>query len=245
MDLKIEYINKSELKPYANNAKIHTGEQIEQIKNSIQAFGFNDPIAVWHDNEIVEGHGRLLAAMEMDEVEKVPVIRLDELTDEQRRAYMIAHNKLTMNTDFDPDILAREIESIGDNIDLTDFGFNEKEILELSIDDSPEDLVFGPNTQFTKNESVDSLKYNSESSQSSEAGNFVYPPEGLAPAGSGISYEDIAEYEKKAESLITRRVIIVYRTDDEESFLCELLHVSNDGKLNVIYDAKKLMEQSV
>ena len=68
MDLKIEYINKSELRPYANNAKIHTAEQVEQIKKSIQEFGFNDPVAVWHDNEIVEGHGRLLAAMEMEDV---------------------------------------------------------------------------------------------------------------------------------------------------------------------------------
>lgn len=63
MDLKIEYLNKEELKPYANNAKIHTTEQVEQIKNSIRKFGFNDPIAIWHDNQIIEGHGRLLAVM--------------------------------------------------------------------------------------------------------------------------------------------------------------------------------------
>lgn len=81
MDLKIEYFNKEELRPYANNAKVHTAEQVEQIKKSIREFGFNDPIAVWHENEIIEGHGRLLAAMEMDEIETVPVIRLDGLTD--------------------------------------------------------------------------------------------------------------------------------------------------------------------
>lgn len=75
--MKIEYLSKEELKPYANNAKVHTAEQIEQIKSSIEQFGFNDPIAVWHDNEIIEGHGRLLAVMEMDEIDTVPVIRLD------------------------------------------------------------------------------------------------------------------------------------------------------------------------
>lgn len=124
MKLQIEYVNKEELKPYANNAKIHTGEQIEQIKKSIEEFGFNDPIAVWHDNEVIEGHGRLLAVMEMDDIDTVPIIRLDDLTDEQRKAYMLAHNKLTMNTGFDFDLLTLELESITD-IDMADFGFEE------------------------------------------------------------------------------------------------------------------------
>ena len=131
MDLKIEYLNKEELKPYANNAKIHTGEQVEQIKKSIEQFGFNDPIAIWHDNEIIEGHGRLLAVMEMDDIEQVPVIRLDDLTDEQRKAYMLVHNKLTMNTDFDIDILNLELEDIVD-IDMEQFDFD------ISIDEEPE-----------------------------------------------------------------------------------------------------------
>ena len=114
---------KKDLKPYANNAKIHTAEQIEQIKASIAEFGMNDPIAVWHDNEIVEGHGRLLALMEMDEITQVPIIRLDGLTDEQRRAYMLAHNKLTMNTDFDVNLLDIELGDITD-IDMSNFGFD-------------------------------------------------------------------------------------------------------------------------
>lgn len=126
--LKIEYLPKEELKAYCNNAKLHPAEQVEQIKNSIREFGFNDPIAVWHDNEIIEGHGRLLAAMEMDEIEQVPVIRLDELTDEQRRAYMLAHNKLTMNTDFTPELL--ELELLNIDIDMSQFGFDFNEVLE-------------------------------------------------------------------------------------------------------------------
>lgn len=127
MELKIEYLSKEELKPYANNAKIHTGEQVEQIKKSIEEFGFNDPIAVWHDNEVIEGHGRLLAVMEMDDIEEVPVIRLDELTDEQRRAYMLVHNKLNMNTGFDFSVLSEELQDITD-INMFDFGFSDFEM---------------------------------------------------------------------------------------------------------------------
>ena len=130
MQLKIEYLNKEELKPYANNAKIHTAEQVEQIKNSIKEFGFNDPIAIWHDNQIIEGHGRLLAVMEMPEIEKVPVIRLDDLTDEQRRAYMLVHNKLTMNTGFDVNLLNSELEELID-CNLEQYGLYIKSAAEV------------------------------------------------------------------------------------------------------------------
>jgi len=119
--LKIEYVDIDSIKRYKNNAKLHPREQIEQIKKSIQEFGNNDPIAVWH-NEIVEGHGRYDALKELGEKE-IPIIRLDNLTDEQRKAYTLVHNKLTMNSDFDMETLNLELESIAD-IDMTDFGFD-------------------------------------------------------------------------------------------------------------------------
>lgn len=122
-DMKIEFLAVDELKPYANNAKEHPAEQIEQIKKSIKEFGFRDPIAIWHDNEIIEGHGRLMAAMELG-IDTVPVIRLDDMTDEQRRAYMLIHNKLTMNSDFNADLLALELDEIFD-IDMESFGFGD------------------------------------------------------------------------------------------------------------------------
>jgi ParB-like chromosome segregation protein Spo0J len=125
MELKIEYVDIGTLQTYANNAKIHTAEQIEQIKKSIEEFGMNDPIAVWKNNEIIEGHGRLIACTELG-IEKVPVIRLDELSDEQRKAYMLVHNKLTMNTGFDFDLLEEELESLA-NIDMSAYGFEELE----------------------------------------------------------------------------------------------------------------------
>ena len=118
--LKVEYVDTESLRPYANNAKLHPAEQIEQIKRSREEFGFNDPIAVWHENEIIEGHGRLIAAIELG-LEEVPIIRLDELTDEQRRAYMLVHNKLTMNTGFDYDVLMSELEE--SDLDMDKYGF--------------------------------------------------------------------------------------------------------------------------
>lgn len=131
-----------ELKPYEKNAKIHTKEQIDQIKKSIEQFGMNDPIAIWgEDNLIVEGHGRLEALKQLghDEVE---CIRLDHLSDEERKAYTLAHNKLTMNSDFDFDILDEELKNIL-NIDMADFGFLEiEEEIEKEKEEKPE-VEFG------------------------------------------------------------------------------------------------------
>lgn len=132
-NLKIEYVNTADLQTYENNAKEHPAEQVEQIKLSIAQFGFNDPIAVWKDNVIIEGHGRLIAAMELG-MDEVPIIRLDSLTDEQRRAYMLVHNKLTMNSDFNIDLLAMELEDITD-INMADFGFD------LKLDELEKELI--------------------------------------------------------------------------------------------------------
>ena len=122
--MEIIMLDIDKLKPYEKNAKQHPKEQIEQIKKSIEQFGMNDPIAVWgEDNTIVEGHGRLEALKELG-YDEVPCIRLDHLTDEERKAYTLAHNKLTMNSDFDIEILSEELDDIL-NIDMTDFGFEE------------------------------------------------------------------------------------------------------------------------
>lgn len=136
MQLKIEYLPLEQLKPYVNNAKLHPAEQVEQIKKSIEKFGFDDPIAIWGDGTVIEGHGRLIAATEMG-LEEVPVIRLDHLTDEQRRAYTLVHNKLTMNSGFDPDMLELELESI-DELDMEMFGFDTN----IVEDKAPRDIDY-------------------------------------------------------------------------------------------------------
>lgn len=126
--LKIEYLPISTLKPYEKNAKEHPQEQIDQIIASIEQFGMNDPIGIWGEERlIVEGHGRLLALQQMGEIE-APTIRLDHMTDEQRRAYTLAHNKTTMNSGFNIELLNAELESIG--IDMEEFGFTMEEIAE-------------------------------------------------------------------------------------------------------------------
>ena len=121
MKLKIEYLPIAALKTYANNAKVHTAEQIDMIKESIIRFGFNDPVAIWKNGEIIEGHGRLIAAKELG-FKQLPIIRLDDLTDDERRAYILVHNKLTMNTGFDVDVLNEELEALAAE-SMDDFGF--------------------------------------------------------------------------------------------------------------------------
>ena len=129
MKLKVEYIPINEITPYENNAKIHTEEQIEQIKKSIEKFGMNDPIGIWRDNIIIEGHGRLMACKELG-MQEVPVIRLDDLTDEQRKAYTLIHNQTTMNTGFDLNILNEELQSI--DLDMSEFGLLPMEDVNLN-----------------------------------------------------------------------------------------------------------------
>ena len=137
MKLKVEYIPIDDIKPYENNAKIHTEEQIEQIKKSIQEFGMNDPIGIWKDNIIIEGHGRLMACKELG-MEEVPVIRLDDLTDDQRKAYTLIHNQTTMNTGFDLDILNEELSNI--DLDMAFFGFDDIPEPEIDIKDDDFDI---------------------------------------------------------------------------------------------------------
>ena len=131
MQLQVEYVDISTIKPYKGNAKEHPKEQIEQIKKSITELGNLDPIGVWH-NEIVEGHGRYEALKQLGYTD-IPVIRLDSLSDEQRRAYTLIHNQLTMNSGFDLDTLKVELDNIGE-IDMSEFGF--------SLDDLAEDETY-------------------------------------------------------------------------------------------------------
>ena len=134
--LKIVTIKISDLTPYERNAKLHPREQIEQIKESIKENGFNDPIAVWGEkNIIVEGHGRLIACKELG-YKTVDCIRLDHLTDEQRRAYTLIHNKLTLNSGFDDELLSLELEELnGLGIDVIGFDLEDIEI----DDDEPKE----------------------------------------------------------------------------------------------------------
>jgi hypothetical protein len=120
LNLRIEYVPIDSIKAYSRNAKLHPPEQIEQIKESIRQVGFRDPIGIWH-GEIVEGHGRHIAAKELG-METVPVIKLDDMTDEERRAYMLIHNQTTMNSGWDFTLLEEEISGL--DMDMSAFGFD-------------------------------------------------------------------------------------------------------------------------
>ena len=108
-ELKVEYIAPGDLTPYENNTRKHAPDDVEQIKESILQNGFNDPIGIWGENNlIVEGHGRQIAALELH-LEKVPVIRLDHMTDDQRRDYAIRHNRTAELSEWDNETLMEEI----------------------------------------------------------------------------------------------------------------------------------------
>jgi len=112
--------------PYEKNAKLHPQEQIEQIKQSIQEFGNNDPIAIDENNVIIEGHGRYTALKELG-YEEVDCIILKGMTKKQKDAYRLVHNKLTMNSDFDVEVLMEELKDIETDMKKYDFDFEELE----------------------------------------------------------------------------------------------------------------------
>lgn len=124
--LKIEYVDVARLKPYDKNTRKHEDYDVSQIAKSIEQYGFNDPIGIWgKDNIIVEGHGRLLAAKKLG-MDKVPCIRLDDLTDEQRREYAIMHNKTAELSMWDFDLLAAEIPELDFSGFDVDWGLTEE-----------------------------------------------------------------------------------------------------------------------
>lgn len=115
MELQVTEAAVDDLVPYARNANVHTGQQVDQIAASIEEFGFCDPVGVWvnaqGEPEIVEGHGRVLAAKRLG-MDTVPVIHLDALTDDQRRAYTHVHNQLTRNSGFDFETLKLDLDAL-------------------------------------------------------------------------------------------------------------------------------------
>lgn len=135
--IKSTYAKVSDLKKYDANARKHTEADVAAIAESIKEFGFIDPIGVWgKQNIIVEGHGRLMAA-ELLGMEEVPVIRLDHLDDEHRKAYALAHNMTALLSSWDKVILEMELENIKE-IDMDAFGFSDPEAKDQSLTESAE-----------------------------------------------------------------------------------------------------------
>jgi len=123
-ELKIVYLSPDALTPYEKNARRHGEEDVRVIENSIRENGFCDPIGIWGENNlIVEGHGRLLAAKNLG-LESVPCIRLDHLTEAQRREYALTHNQSALLSGWDFGILEDELAELEAEFNMTDFGFD-------------------------------------------------------------------------------------------------------------------------
>jgi ParB-like chromosome segregation protein Spo0J len=128
---QIEQVDIQKLMPYANNARIHSDEQVEQIVASIREFGFTVPVLIDGKNGIIAGHGRVLAARKLG-LDEAPCIRLLHLTEEQKRAYVIADNKIALNSDWNFETLKNELRAITDGgMELQAMGFTVLEFEEL------------------------------------------------------------------------------------------------------------------
>src|SRR5712672_3673907 len=122
--LEIKYVSPDDLRPYAGNARTHSKKQIRQIADSIQRFGFTNPVLVSDDDEIMAGHGRVMAAKELG-LASVPTLKLSHLSAAERRAYVLADNKLALNAGWDNEILATELQALIDiDFDLSLTGFS-------------------------------------------------------------------------------------------------------------------------
>lgn len=201
--LKVEYVPTLELKENANNAKKHPPEQLEQIKQSIEDFGFLDPLGIWKDNIIIEGHGRYLAALELG-IEEVPCIRLDSLTDQQRLAYGIVHNQLTMNSGFDLDKLNLDLEQITD-YDMSDFGLDLSEDIkeiEKEVKNSMEPVELSD--CYDMGETFNLLKGIKSSGISKEEKDFLIA---AAYRHCKFNFSNIAEYYEQSASEKMKRLM--------------------------------------
>ena len=122
--LKIEYVATDDLIPYINNSRTHSESQIKQIAASIREFGFTNPILIDENGSVIAGHGRLVAA-ELLNLDAVPTITLEGLTEAQRKAYVIADNKIALNSGWNDELLKIEIETLKNlNFDLDILGWS-------------------------------------------------------------------------------------------------------------------------
>ena len=134
----IKKVNTVDLIPYARNSRTHSDEQVNQIASSIKEFGFLNPIIIDGDNGIIAGHGRVMAANKL-KIKELPCVDASHLSETQRRAYVIADNKLALNSGWDIDMLRVEFDELqeaGFDLELT--GFLMDEIAELEFDEGEE-----------------------------------------------------------------------------------------------------------
>jgi ParB-like chromosome segregation protein Spo0J len=143
----IEQIQTTKLIPYARNSRTHDDAQVAQIAASIKEFGFNNPVLIGPDNDIIAGHGRLLAARKL-ELKSIPCIRLGHLTQKEKQAYVIVDNRIALNAGWDDEMLKLELADLKEtDIDLEMLGFSLADLEDAMVaddkvaDGEPEDLA--------------------------------------------------------------------------------------------------------
>ena len=136
--MRVELIDIEKLIPYAMNARTHSDEQVAQIAGSIKEFGFNNPVLIDADNGLIAGHGRVMAGRKLG-LKEVPAIRLGHLSENQKKAFILADNRIALNSSWDYTLLENEMRDLADaNFDLGALGFDAKE-LEMIADVKPLD----------------------------------------------------------------------------------------------------------
>lgn len=196
MSIAIEYLNTDALIPYARNSRTHSEAQVAQIAASIREFGFTNPVLVDSEDGIIAGHGRIMAARKLG-LDQVPCIRLGYLTETQKRAYVIADNKLALNSGWDDEMLRlelSELQSTDFNLDL--LGFSADELQALNSDFGADENSGDGEEKYTKK--VDAP---------------IYKPEGPKPELSALC--DKAQYLKLVQSIESVKDI----PEDERAFL--------------------------
>ena len=137
---EMQLVAVSKLIPYVNNARTHSAEQIMKLRSSLREFGFINPVIIDREYNVIAGHGRILAAKE-EGITEVPCVFVDYLTEAQKKAYILADNRMAMDAGWDEELLRIEIESLKDmdfNVGLT--GFSEEELAELYGEDKQSEV---------------------------------------------------------------------------------------------------------
>lgn len=195
--MEVKMIKIEDIRPYANNPRFND-DAVEYVAKSIKEFGFKVPMVIDKNNEIIAGHTRYKASLELG-LKEVPCIIADDLTEEQIKAFRLADNKVSEKATWNLDLLGEEIKDLDElNFDienLTDLGFGSFELSMLTEDFEPED------------------------------------------------YDDeiIKEYSEKSDDLLaSKRIIITYKTDEEEEYLKQLFKLN---ELKVVYSVEELMNE--
>lgn len=140
-NLLITYRNTTSLSPYANNSRTHDDDQVRKIADSITEFGFTNPILIDGNNTLIAGHGRLMAA-QMLEMESVPCIVLDKLSEQQKKAYVIADNRIALDGGWSEKKLLKELIDLqNNNFDLSLTGFEDDELAKLLGEDQSDEMA--------------------------------------------------------------------------------------------------------